>query len=140
MAIIGARPAPTPWFGLGRRGTGRRGRPASARKGRRPGRSLATRIRARADVRPLLVAIVVAAGLALFYLSQSTSVAARGYEVDSLESLLSKRVAEQQQLLLDIGRARSPIVIAERARRDLDLVPLAPESISFAPARGASGH
>jgi hypothetical protein len=139
MAIIGARPAPTPWFGLVRRRPTRRGRPSSARRGR-SARSLATRIRARADVRPLLVAIVIAAGLALFYLSQSTSVAARGYQVDSLEDVLANRIAEQQQLLLDIGRARSPIVIAERARRDLDLVPLAPDAISFAPARGASGH
>jgi hypothetical protein len=91
-------------------------------------------------VRPLLVAIAVAAGLALFYLSQSTSVAARGYEVDSLEAVLADRVAEQQQLMLDIGRARSPVVIADRAREDLQLVPLDPGAITFAPAPGEAGH
>jgi hypothetical protein len=36
------------------------------------------------DVRPLLVAIALAAALAIFYLSQSTGVAARGYEIDNL--------------------------------------------------------
>jgi hypothetical protein len=137
MAVIGARPAPTPWFGLGRRGPARR-RPQPARRGRRT-RGLAVRIKARADVRPLLVAIVVAAGLALFYLSQSTTVAARGYEIDSLEATLADRVAHQQQLILSIGRARSPVVIAERARTELHLVPLDPGAITFAPAPDASG-
>jgi hypothetical protein len=90
-------------------------------------------------VRPLLVAIVVAAGLAIFYLSQSTSVAAGGYEIDSLEATLADRVAQQQQLVLDIGRARSPVVIAERARTELHLVRLDPEVIGFASAPGDSG-
>lgn len=136
MAVIGARPAPTPWFGLRRRPPRRR--PQPARRGGR-GRSLASRIQTRADVRPLLVAIVVAAGLAIFYLSQSTSVAAGGYEIDSLEATLAGRVAQQQQLVLDIGRARSPVVIAERARTELQLVRLDPAAISFAPAPGDSG-
>jgi hypothetical protein len=87
----------------------------------------------------MLVAIVVAAGLALFYLSQSTSVAARGYQIDSLEAVLADRVAQQQQLILDIGRARSPAVIAEKARKELHLVPLDPGSIGFAPAPGSAG-
>jgi hypothetical protein len=136
MAIIGARPAPTPWFGL-RRGPARRG-PQPTRR-RAPKRGLASRIQQRADVRPLLVAIVVAAGLALFYLSQSTSVAARGYEIDSLESTLADRISQQQQLMLDIGRARSPVVIAERARKELHLVQLDPGAITFAPAPGEAG-
>jgi hypothetical protein len=87
----------------------------------------------------MLMAIVVAAGLALFYLSQSTSVAAQGYEIDSLESTLAESIAQQQQLVLDIGRARSPVVIGERARNDLNLVPLDPDVITFAPAPGDSG-
>lgn len=136
MAVIGARPAPTPWFGLRRRPARRR--PQPARRGVR-GRSLASRIQTRADVRPLLVAIVVAAALAIFYLSQSTSVAAGGYEIDSLEATLADRVARQQQLVLDIGRARSPVVITQRARSELHLVRLDPEAITFAPAPGDPG-
>ena len=135
MAVIGARPAPNPWFGL-RRPVRRR--PQPARRGRRtPG--LAARIQARADVRPMLVAIIVAAGLALFYLSQSTSVAARGYEIDSLQTTLADRVAHQQQLILAIGRARSPVVIAERARTELHLTPLDPDAITFAPTPDVAG-
>lgn len=136
MAVIGARPAPNPWFGL-RRAPVRR-RPQPARRGRRTP-SLAARIQARADVRPMLVAIIVAAGLALFYLSQSTSVAARGYEIDTLQTTLADRVAHQQQLILAIGRARSPVVIAERARTELHLVPLDPDVITFAPTPDVSG-
>lgn len=79
------------------------------------------------------MAIVVAASLALFYLSQSTSVAARGYEVDSLEATLAERQAQQQQLITAIGHARSPAVIAERARTELDLVQLDPDAVTFAP-------
>jgi hypothetical protein len=130
MAVIGARPAPSPWFGLPRHRPARR-RPQPARRGRRAS-GLAARIQARADVRPLLVAIIVAAGLALFYLSQSTTVAARGYEIDSLESTLADHAAHQQQLILAIGRARSPVVIAERARTELHLVRLDPDVITFA--------
>ncbi len=78
--------------------------------------------------------------MALFYLSQSTSVAARGYEVDALESLLADRRAEQQQLVLDIGRARSPAVITREARFHLDLVPLEMGAVTFAPTDGESAH
>ena len=138
MAVIGARPASNPWFGLRRAGTGRR-RPPPARRARRPGR-LATRLHAPTDVRPFLVAIAIAAAMALFYLSQSTSVAARGYEVDSLESLLADRRAEQQQLILEIGRARSPAVITREARFELDLVPLDPDAVTFAPTDDESAH
>ena len=86
------------------------------------------------------MAIGLAAAMALFYLSQSTSVAARGYEVDALESLLADRRAEQQQLILEIGRARSPAVISREARSDLDLVPLDPDAVTFAPAAEDPAH
>ncbi|HET7520881.1 MAG TPA: hypothetical protein VFK61_04995, partial [Candidatus Limnocylindria bacterium] len=76
--------------------------------------------------------IAIAAAMALFYLSQSTSVAARGYEVDALESLLADRRAEQQQLVLDIGEARSPAVITRRAEGSLRLEELPAQSITFA--------
>jgi cell division protein FtsL len=85
-------------------------------------------------VRPLLVLIVVAAGLALFYLSQSTRVAATGYEIDTLEATLAERRAEQQQLIWAIGQARSPAEITRRAREDLDLVPLEDGAVTFAPS------
>jgi hypothetical protein len=86
------------------------------------------------------VAIGLAAAMALFYLSQSTSVAARGYEIDALESLLAERRADQQQLILDIGRARSPAVISRQARFELDLVPLDPDAVTFVPAAGDPAH
>jgi cell division protein FtsL len=85
-------------------------------------------------VRPLLILIVVAAGLALFYLSQSTRVAATGYEIDTLEATLAERRAEQQQLIWAIGQARSPAEITRRAREDLDLVPLEDGAVTFAPS------
>ncbi|MGH2417088.1 MAG: hypothetical protein ACRDFY_02020 [Candidatus Limnocylindria bacterium] len=132
MAVIGARPATNPWFG-GRRTRPRpRTRPKAARRGRRiaSGRRLAAQI----DVRPLLVMILVAAGLALFYLSQSTRVAATGYEIDALESTLTERRAEQQQLIWAIGQARSPAQISRRAITELRLVPLEDGAVTFAPS------
>jgi len=80
------------------------------------------------------VAILVAAGLALFYLSQSTRVAATGYEIDALEATLAERHAEQQQLVWAIGQARSPAEIAARAKTELKLVPLEDEAVTFAPS------
>ncbi len=80
----------------------------------------------------LLVAIVVAAGLALFYLSQSTRVAATGYEIDALEATLSQRHADQQQLIWAVGQARSPAEITQRARAELQLVPLGDGAVTFA--------
>ncbi|MCA1571406.1 MAG: hypothetical protein LC798_14010 [Chloroflexi bacterium] len=80
------------------------------------------------------MAILVAAGLALFYLSQSTRVAATGYEIDALEATLAERHAEQQQLVWAIGHARSPAEIAARAKSELKLVPLEDEAVTFAPS------
>jgi cell division protein FtsL len=85
-------------------------------------------------VRPLLMAIIVAAGLALFYLSQSTRVAATGYEIDALEATLAERRAEQHQLIWQIGEARSPAEITRRARTELRLVPLEDGAVTFAPS------
>jgi cell division protein FtsL len=132
MAVIGARPATNPWF-LGRRSRPRpRTRPQPVRRGRRF--SAGHRLASKVDVRPLLMAIVVAAGLALFYLSQSTHVAATGYEIDTLETTLAQRHSEQQQLILAIGQARSPVEITERAKRELRLVPLEDGAVMFAPS------
>lgn len=132
MAVIGARPATNPWF-LGRRSRPRpRPGPQSARRGRRA--SSGRRVAPRIDVRPLLVMIVVAAGLALFYLSQSTRVAATGYEIDALEATLAEERAEQHQLIWAIGRARSPAEITERATNELRLVPLEDGAVTFAPS------
>ena len=130
MAVIGARPATTPWFLPRRTRTRPRTRPQSARRARRS-RGM-SRIAAPADIRPLLVAIVVAAALALFYLSQSTRVAATGYEIDALQASLAERRAEQQQLIWAIGQARSPAEITRRARNELRLVPLDAGAVSFA--------
>ena len=84
------------------------------------------------NVSGFLVAIAVAAALALFYLSQSSHVAATGYEIDNLQTKLAQARA-QQQLIWEIGRARSPSQIEARARQELRLVPLAPGAVRFAP-------
>jgi hypothetical protein len=139
MAVIGARPAPTPWFGLRRDGPKPRTRPRRQTQ-RRSGRRVATRISTPADIRPMLVAILAAAALAFFYLSQSASVAATGYQIDSLQATLARHRAEQQQLLLAIGRARSPSVITQHAIDDLDLVPLEAGAVTFATAPDRPAH
>ena len=132
MAVIGARPAANPWFGTRRSRPRPRARPQRAHRGRRLGSG--RRVAASLDVRPLLVMILVAAGLALFYLSQSTRVAATGYEIDALESALAERTAEQQQLIWAIGQARSPAEITRRATAELRLVPLEDGAVTFAPS------
>ena len=95
------------------------------------------RVDRRLDVRPLLVAIVVAAALAFFYLSQSTRVAATGYEIDALQARLAEARADQQQLIWAIGQARSPAEITKRAQRQLRLVPLEQGAVTYATAPGA---
>ena len=135
MAIVGARPA-QPWF-LGwrsaRRPRTRTERPELSRRAARAGHGIRVRRRAttRLDVRPLLLGIVIAAGLAFFYLSQSTHVAATGYEIDALEASLAEQRALQQQLITAIGRARSPAEVTDRARAELGLVPLGAEAVQF---------
>jgi hypothetical protein len=128
MAVIGARPATGPWF-LGR-GVRSRTRTRQVRRARRGG--LARRIASPVDVRPLVVVIVIAAALAIFYLSQSTGVAARGYEIDSLAARLADRRADQQQLIMAIGEARSPAEITRRARIQLGLVQLGANAVTYA--------
>jgi hypothetical protein len=95
------------------------------------------RVERRLDVRPLLVAIVVAAALAFFYLSQSTRVAATGYEIDALQARLAEARADQQQLIWAIGQARSPAEITRRAQGRLRLVPLEQGAVTYATAPGA---
>jgi hypothetical protein len=128
MAIVGARPATSPWF-LGRRG---RGRPRRASRQTRRIRRGGIRLRASVDVRPFVVAIIVAAALAIFYLSQSTGVAARGYEIDTLASTLAESRAEQQQLISAVAGARSPSEITRRARFQLGLQYLDGAAVTFA--------
>ena len=94
---------------------------------------MTARVQRRVDVRPMLIGIVVAAMLAFFYLSQSTHVAATGYEIDALEATLAQRRGEQQQLIWAIGQARSPAEITRRAQTDLRLVPLQEGAVTFAP-------
>ena len=129
MAISGARPA----TGIGIFGRPRpRPRPRTvAQPRRRPGAG--RRPRQMTGVSGILVGLAAAAGLAFFYLSQSTHVAAVGYQITVLESQLAELRAEQQQLILQIGEARSPAVITRRATSYLHLVELPPQSVTFAP-------
>ena len=139
MAVMGARPATGPWFlpGRARPRPRPRRRPQPSRGARSGG---VRRVARRIEVRPYLVAIVIAAALAFFYLSQSTGVAATGYEIDALEATLAQRRAEQQQLRWSIGQARSPYEITRRAREQLDLVPLPAEAIQYAPSQDEPAH
>ena len=133
MAVIGARPATGPWF-LPRRARPRP-RPRRPQTSRGARRGSARRVARRIEIRPYLVAIVIAAGLAFFYLSQSTGVAATGYQIDALEARLAERRAEQQELIWSIGQARSPAEIIRRARDQLALVPLPAEAVQYAPSQ-----
>jgi phage shock protein A len=85
-----------------------------------------------ASISATLVAIAAAASLGLFYLSQSTHVAAIGYQIDSLEAQVADLRAEQQQLTFRIGQARSPSTVAEEADR-LKLVPIDASVVRFPP-------
>ena len=80
----------------------------------------------------VLVAIAAAAGLALFYLTQSSHVAATGYQIANLQADLAELHAEQQQLIFQIGESRSPAVIERRAKGKLHLGSLSAESVTFA--------
>jgi hypothetical protein len=92
-----------------------------------------------AGISGVLVTIMAAALLGLFYLSQSAHVAATGYEIDGLLAELADLRAEQQQLIYRIGEARSPAVIERIARGRLRLVELPAAAITFAqPAAAAS--
>jgi cell division protein FtsB len=128
MAIIGARPATG--IGVIRRRPRMRTRPASRPRPR--ARRLAGRRDAVTSISTLLVTIAAAAGLGLFYLSQSTHVAAIGYQIDALQTRVAELRAEQQQLTFQIGEARSPSTVAERANRELRLVALNPAVVRFA--------
>jgi cell division protein FtsL len=128
MAIIGARPA----TGIGVLRRRPRARPRPATRARpRPGRLTQTR-GALTSLSAVLVAIAAAAGLGLFYLSQSTHVSAIGYQINKLEAHVSELRAEQQQLTFQIGEARSPTTIAARAQAELTLIPLDPHAVRFA--------
>jgi hypothetical protein len=133
MAVIGARPA-TGIGIFGRRARPHR-RPVQRPRGRRAG---GRRVARRVNVSGLMLTVLAAACLCFFYLSQSSHVAATGYEIDSLEAQISAVRQEQQQLVLAIGEARSPSLIEQRARTRLGLVPVPQDQIAFAPPQGAS--
>jgi cell division protein FtsB len=126
MAISGARPV----TGIGIFGRPRL-RPRTVAPARRRS-GAGRRSRQVSGVSGVLVAIAAAAGLALFYLSQSSHVAATGYQIAGLQAELAELRAEQQQLIFRIGESRSPAVITRRAKGSLHLVPLPPESVTFA--------
>src|SRR3979409_287496 len=119
MAVIGARPATG--IGILRRP---RARPRPALRPRP--RRLVSSPEALSSLSGVLVGIAAAAGLGLFYLSQSTHVSAIGYQIDKLRSQVVQLHAEQQQLTFQIGQSRSPSTIASRAQAELNLVVLDP--------------
>jgi hypothetical protein len=80
----------------------------------------------------VLIGIAAAAGLAIFHLSQSSHVAATGYQIADLRAELAQLRAEQQQLIFQIGEARSPAVIERHAKSLLHLVTLPPDAVTFA--------
>ena len=126
MAVIGARPATG--IGIVRRRPRVRPRAVSRTRPRR----VADRRKEVASVTGVLVAIAAAVGLGLFYLSQSSHVAATGYEINALQAQITQLRAEEQQLIFQIGEARSPAVIEGEARVRLHLVPLSQSVVRFA--------
>ena len=128
MAVIGARPA-TGFGFLGRRS---RPRTVHAPQRSRAGHAGAGRRQRQASIAGMLATIAAAAGLAFFYLSQSSHVAAVGYEIDDLQGQIASLRAEQQQLVLQIGLAQAPSTILAEAANQLRLRPLDPSSVSFA--------
>jgi len=126
MAIVGARPASR--FGLFGPS---RPRPRTVAQ---PHRRAAAGRRAQrvGGVPGALIGIAVAAGLALFQLSQSSHVAATGYEISDLRAQLAELRAEQQQLIFEIGEAQSPAIIEKHAKSILRLVTLPPDAVTFA--------
>ena len=88
----------------------------------------------------LLAAIAAAAALALFYLSQSSHVAATGYQIDALQLNVDRLMRDQQQLILQIGEARSPARIEALARSRLHLVQLDDGDVTFASRSDATEH
>lgn len=134
MAVIGARPA-TGIGILGRHPRPRR-QPVQRPRIRRAGAG-------RRAIRPinvsgLVLGVLAAACLCFFYLSQSSHVAATGYEIESLRAEIGSVRQEQQQLILAIGQARSPVRIEQRAREELGLTPVPNDQIRFAPAQHTS--
>jgi hypothetical protein len=128
MAIVGARPATG--IGIVRRRPRVRPRPAVPSRPR--ARRIARSRGAATSISTLLVGIAAAAGLSLFYLTQSTHVAALGYQIDSLEARVADLRAEEQQLTFQIGEARSPSTVEAKAQRELQLVPVDPAAVRFA--------
>jgi len=129
MAVVGARHATGVGL-LGRRSRVR-SRPWSGSSGPvRRGAELFSRQRSGAP--SLLVGIAAAAGVALFYLSQSTQVAAGGYQLEQLRARIVELHAAQQALMLQIGEASSPARIEQQARDELDLVLVDQLRITFA--------
>lgn len=126
MAISGARPA-TRFGPFGRS----RPRPRTVQQPRRRA-GAGRRTQRVGGVSGVLIGIAAAAGLALFHLSQSSHVAATGYEIADLRDQLAELNAQQQQLIFQIGEARSPAVIERRAKSMLNLVTLPPHSVTFA--------
>ena len=128
MAIVGARPATG--FGIVRRRPRVRPRPATRTRTR--ARRVIQRRNALTSISTALVAIAAAAGLSLFYLSQSTHVAALGYQIDDLQTRVAELRAEQQQLTYQIGEARSPSTVEQKALSELHLVAVDPAVVRFA--------
>lgn len=136
MAVIGARPA----TGFGLFGGRARPRPVRAGQRSRGGYAGAGRRQRQASVAGLLATIAAAAGLAFFYLSQSSHVAAVGYQIDDLQGRIASLSAEQQQLELQIGLAQAPSTILSEATNQLQLSPLDASAVSFAHGASATPH
>lgn len=134
MAVIGARPATG--IGIFGRRARPRPRPVAQPRARRVGAG--RRVHRRANFSGLVMTLLAAACLSFFYLSQSSHVAATGYEIEALQAEIAAVRQEQQQLILAIGEARSPATIESRARSELGLQPVPDDQVRFAPLTSPS--
>ena len=84
------------------------------------------------NVPGIALAIVAAACLAFFYLSQSTTSPPPDIGSTRVEQRIAQVRQEQQQLLLAIGEARAPARIEARATKELALQPIPDAAVQFA--------
>ena len=137
MAVMGARPARTFPLALPGGGAARPRRqdpappPPRSVRAAHAHRGAGRRAREARGISGSVLTILAAVSVALFYVSQSTHVAAMGYQVDDLEAALAELRAERQQLILQMSEARSPAQV-ERAAGRLGLTRIDPSRITFA--------
>lgn len=72
----------------------------------------------------LLIVVAIVALVCVIYLRQVTAVSNANYELQALEAQHTELIREQQELLVEIGKAQSLTHIEQVARNNLNMVPI----------------